>query len=340
MEELDERAFGAPVPYYRKWMEAMSPDSPHWATRDFSSSVGDVRAPVQLTGGWYDVFLPWMVEDFSALRDEGRRRQLIVGLGTDTFPGLTGVSLREGIAWLRAHLLGDPRMLNPSPVRVYVTGEQRWREVSDWPPPGARETTHYLQPGGGLAEAPPAGAAEPSRYRYVPRDPRRRSAAPCCSSAARCATTGPWRRAPTCSRSRRPRWPRRWTRSGRCGPTSGSARVATTPTCSFACATSSRRHLAERLRCAHPPDRGRAAARCPRRGRGAIRALADCAPIRCRPPHPRAGLSGAHPRYARNPGSGEDPVRVTHLVAADQEVFHDAARPSSVTLSVVTAASP
>ena len=118
MEELDERAFGAPVPYYRKWMEAMSPDSPHWATRDFSSSVGDVRAPVQLTGGWYDVFLPWMVEDFSALRDEGRRPQLIVGLGTDTFPGLTGVSLREGIAWLGAHLLGDPRMLNPSPVRV------------------------------------------------------------------------------------------------------------------------------------------------------------------------------------------------------------------------------
>jgi predicted acyl esterase len=50
--------------------------------------------------------------------------------------------------------------------------------------------------------------------------------------------------------------------------------------------------------------------------------------------------SGAHPRYARNPGSGEDPVRATHLVAADQEVFHDAARPSSVTLSVVTAASP
>jgi uncharacterized protein len=40
--------------------------------------------------------------------------------------------------------------------------------------------------------------------------------------------------------------------------------------------------------------------------------------------------SGAHPRYARNPGTGEDPVRATRLVAADQEVFHD----SSVTLTV------
>ena len=43
--------------------------------------------------------------------------------------------------------------------------------------------------------------------------------------------------------------------------------------------------------------------------------------------------SGAHPRYARNPGTGEDPLRATRLVAADQEIFHDPARPSSVVLS-------
>jgi putative CocE/NonD family hydrolase len=45
--------------------------------------------------------------------------------------------------------------------------------------------------------------------------------------------------------------------------------------------------------------------------------------------------SGAHPRYARNSGTGEDPVRATRLVASDQEVFHDAARPSAVTLTIV-----
>jgi predicted acyl esterase len=45
--------------------------------------------------------------------------------------------------------------------------------------------------------------------------------------------------------------------------------------------------------------------------------------------------SGAHPRYARNPGTGEDPVHATRLVAADQEVFHDLRRPSRVTLSTV-----
>jgi len=44
--------------------------------------------------------------------------------------------------------------------------------------------------------------------------------------------------------------------------------------------------------------------------------------------------SGAHPRYARNPGTGEDPLRAVELVAADQEIFHDSLRPSAVTLSV------
>ena len=40
--------------------------------------------------------------------------------------------------------------------------------------------------------------------------------------------------------------------------------------------------------------------------------------------------SGAHPRYARNPGTGEDPFEATELVRADQEVLF----PSSVTLTV------
>jgi putative CocE/NonD family hydrolase len=45
--------------------------------------------------------------------------------------------------------------------------------------------------------------------------------------------------------------------------------------------------------------------------------------------------SGAHPRYARNPGSGEDPLHARRLVVADQEILHDAARPSSLTLTVL-----
>jgi hypothetical protein len=45
--------------------------------------------------------------------------------------------------------------------------------------------------------------------------------------------------------------------------------------------------------------------------------------------------SGAHPRYARNPGSGEPLASATTLVIAEQTVHHDPARPSAIVLPIV-----
>ncbi|HEY7011541.1 MAG TPA: CocE/NonD family hydrolase, partial [Streptosporangiaceae bacterium] len=44
--------------------------------------------------------------------------------------------------------------------------------------------------------------------------------------------------------------------------------------------------------------------------------------------------SGAHPRYARNPGSGEPLGTATTLIAADQAVYHDPDHPSAIVLPV------
>ena len=48
--------------------------------------------------------------------------------------------------------------------------------------------------------------------------------------------------------------------------------------------------------------------------------------------------SGAFPRYARNPGTGEGPATASTLRAADQAVHHDAGHPSAVILPVRQAA--
>lgn len=42
--------------------------------------------------------------------------------------------------------------------------------------------------------------------------------------------------------------------------------------------------------------------------------------------------SGAHPRFARNPGSGEPLATATTLLATDQAVHHDPAHPSALLL--------
>jgi predicted acyl esterase len=44
--------------------------------------------------------------------------------------------------------------------------------------------------------------------------------------------------------------------------------------------------------------------------------------------------SGAFPRYARNPGTGEPHNTATTLLAADQGVYHDPLHASAVILSV------
>jgi hypothetical protein len=42
--------------------------------------------------------------------------------------------------------------------------------------------------------------------------------------------------------------------------------------------------------------------------------------------------SGAHPRYVRNPGTGEDPLTAENLRAVDVDVCYGPDRPSSVYL--------
>jgi len=42
--------------------------------------------------------------------------------------------------------------------------------------------------------------------------------------------------------------------------------------------------------------------------------------------------SGAHPRYVRNPGTGEDPTTAARTQAVDIEILHDGAHPSVLVL--------
>jgi putative CocE/NonD family hydrolase len=278
-----------------------------------------------------------MVEDWRALRAKGRRAQLIVGPGAHTSGSVQAVSTREGIAWLRAHLLGDERMVRDTPVRVYVTGEGRWRDLPDFPPPGSREATLHLQPGGGLdAPAPAGAAAAPASFRYDPADPT-----PAVGGAI--------------LMEQRP------VRDNRALEARSDVLTFTTtplnvhqdaigPVRADVFLRSSLEHtdLFVRVCDVHPDGTSlnvsdaliRLTPEGPRRDADGVALVQfELWPIahRFKRGHRvRVHISsGAHPRYARNPGTGEDPATATRLVAADQEVFHDAARPSSVTLTVV-----
>jgi putative CocE/NonD family hydrolase len=173
--EIDVRVTGAEVMWLRNALQHPGRDSDHWLRRDYSGSVAEVLAPVSFVGGWHDILLPWMLEDFKVLQGAGRSPQLLIGPWTHISPELTAAGEREGIAWMRAHLLGDDRLVRDSKVRLIVTGEGGgWRELERWPPDDTEARNLYLGSDRALGDEPPTRARPQPPvfdYRYDPADP-------------------------------------------------------------------------------------------------------------------------------------------------------------------------
>ncbi len=324
-----------PVPFLRLWMEHEEPGDPWWAAVDFSAKVAETSAPVQLIGGWYDIFLPQTLADYARLRAAGKQPQLLVGPWFHTDQRWIPVSLRESLAFFRAHLLGDKSGLREAPVRVFVMGADAWRDLPSWPPPHREERWH-LQPDRGLSPASPV-ASEPDRYRYDPRDPT-----PTVGGSTLTTEAG--------AKDNRAVEARADVRVFTSAPLDREV-LAMGPVRAELHVASSLAHtdFFVRLCDVHPsgasinvtdgivrlsPGRGSSPG-----ADGALRVEIDLwATAHCWKPGHRLRLqvsSGAHPRHARNPGSGEPLATATTLVTAEQIVHHDPARPSAIILPVV-----
>jgi putative CocE/NonD family hydrolase len=355
--ELDARATGAEVAWFRQALSSRERSDAYWVARDFAAGVASVTAPVQLVGGWQDIFLPWMLEDFAALHDAGRAPQLVIGPWTHTSPAMLAAGLHEGLGWLRAHLLGDERLLGPPGVRVFVTGERSgggWRQLDGWPPAGTRERRLWLADGARLDDVEPetdarggsadGGSGDPGggdRYRYDPADPTPSLGGPVLLA-----------REPVVDNRALEARPDVLTYTGKAlretieaiGPVRVELHVrASSPhfdlfarVCDVDPAGASWNVCDALVRV--EPGRFDAAAD------GSTRVAFGLWPIghRFAAGH-RIRLqvsSGAHPRYARNPGTGEDLATATALRAVDVTVLHDSQHPSVLVLPAAPALAP
>jgi putative CocE/NonD family hydrolase len=337
LSELDERATGAEVAWFREAMAHPLRDDAYWVARDYAAGVAKVTAPVQLIGGWYDIFLPWMLEDFSALDAAGRGPQLVIGPWTHTSPGLTTAGIREGLAWLRARLLDDDRLVRPAAVRVFVTGERSgdgWRELPGWPPPGTGELRLWLDDEGRLGRGQPAQTPSTAdHYRYDPADPTPSLGGPVLLSREAVVDNRELEaRADVLTYTTEPLsatleaiGPVRvelWVRAGE-PHFDVFARVCDVD------ADGASWNVCDALARVAP---GRFEPLAEGIWRVALN-LWPCAHRFAAGHRVRLQLSsGAHPRYARNPGTGEDPNRATELVAVEIELLHGSEHPSALIL--------
>ena len=339
--ELDTLSTGGEVRWFRDAMAKPLRDDGFWSARDYAEDVAKVRAPVQFVGGWYDILTPWMLEDFAALQAAGGRTQLVVGPWAHTSPGLVAAGMREALAWLRAHLLDDERLVRPEPVRVFVTGEGEatgWRALTSWPPPRTGERRLWPAADARLRAAAPTdggagGGGGGDGYRYDPADPTPSLGGPLLLARRPVVDNRPLEARPdVLTYTTAP--------LQEAVEAIGVARVelhvrASAPyfdVFARVCDVDGdgvSRNVCDALARVDPASFERVAD-------GTWRVAFALWPMghRFAAGH-RIRLqvsSGAHPRYARNPGTGEDPATATELRAVDIELLHGAQHPSVLVL--------
>ncbi|TCB98037.1 CocE/NonD family hydrolase [Micromonospora zingiberis] len=372
--EADRVATGVTVPFFQEWLRHHTPQADYWRTRVFDDRLHLVEAPVAMVSGWHDIFLPAQLRDYAALHARGARPRLVIGPWTHGSPGLFVAALREGLGWLGTHLAvagtDQPTPAHPAagarpddtrssggatggapgggrpaggkeagadaPVRVHVGGSGGgWRDLPEWPPP-AQATRWYLHPRATLRTSAPVPSV-PDGFWYDPADPTPSLGGPLLVAQR----AGPFDNRPVEARPDVLTWTSESLTSPLevIGPVSAEIHVR-----------SELSYLDVFVRLCDVDRQGRSWNVCdglvrldpqrfPADGTGAVAVAVQLWPTahRFAPGHRlRLQISGgAHPRYARNPGTGEALGAAVTLRGGYREIVHDPERPSAVVLPVV-----
>ena len=170
MQAADVAVAGAPVPFWRDFVAHAEPGDGFWSTADHDQVDLTRFPPVSMVTGWWDLFLRAQLTDFAALRAAGVPARIVVGPWLHGEPRELRAIARNDVEWLTHHLRGGPAPRG-RPVRVFLQQADRWLEFDEWPPAPARPVVLHLRPGGGLSDQPATDGAGPGRFSYDPFDP-------------------------------------------------------------------------------------------------------------------------------------------------------------------------
>ena len=184
------------APYFFEWLDHPTRDE-YWQRPGLRVRYDQIEVPALHVTGWYDLFTQATLDDFVGLRQSagspGAREQqsLMVGpwlhspwtrlvgevdFGDQADGLLDVVHLRWFDRWLKDV---ESEVGDPAPVRLFVMGENRWRDEDAWPLSRTEYRPHYLHSrgranslgGDGTLSLDPPGDEMPDTFVYNPRAP-------------------------------------------------------------------------------------------------------------------------------------------------------------------------
>jgi hypothetical protein len=178
------------IPTWRRWLDHEQRDE-FWSAVSYRDRRQRIAAPALHVGGWFDLFLGGTLDNYvtlsrQAATEHARRNQRLLvgpwshadqtGAAGELHFGLLSSAQAIQVEQLQLDFLrrfvqpgggepGGPR------VKLFVMGDNVWRDEDEWPLARTRWTPWYLHVDGSLSPSPPAAGAAPSRYAYDPSDP-------------------------------------------------------------------------------------------------------------------------------------------------------------------------
>jgi putative CocE/NonD family hydrolase len=184
------------APWFFDWLDHPARDD-YWERWSIERRHPAVRVPAMHIAGWYDIFLDGSIRNYTGLSeraadDRARRGQRLLispwhhvpwgpivsgwDFGEEARSRINEWQCRWFDHWLRDQRNG---VAEEAPVRIFVMGDNRWREEEAWPLRRARPTEFFLHSEGtanslngeGTLSRERPGAEEPDIFVYDPRAP-------------------------------------------------------------------------------------------------------------------------------------------------------------------------
>jgi hypothetical protein len=362
------------APYFRDWVEHERDDE-YWRRWKISDHYGQMNVKALHAGGWHDIFLKGSIKNFvemrkSAATQEARDGQrLLVGpwahaatspegrIGDVVFGKQAVLDMNATIVKWADFALKSAKneFAGDAPVRIFVMGDNVWRDEKEFPLARTQYTKYYFHSGlsnrgantvngdGELSTKLP-GKEKPDSYEYDPQNPTPTIGGRLCCGAA--IAPGPFDQRPNESRQ--------------------DALVFSTPPLErdvevtgyitvelYAASTATDTDFTAMIVDVDPSGYARFLTD------GVVRARYRNTTERAEPIEPgkvykytidlwatsnvfKAGhkirvyiSSSNFPRFNRNLNTGEMTLGATKMIKANQTIYHDADHPSAITLPII-----
>ncbi len=173
------------APYFSDWV-AHERDDDYWRPWKISDHYGQMNIKALHSGGWHDIFLKGTIQNYVGMRRASPARadqRLLLGpwahaetspegkVGDVTF-GKSAVLDTDAtiLRWYDYALKGvRNEYATGAPVRIFIMGENAWRDEREFPLARTQYIKYYLRQGALSTDAPSAG--EPEQYQYDPATP-------------------------------------------------------------------------------------------------------------------------------------------------------------------------